>query len=75
MRIRVSENLWKYQMVKFKGRCYALTRLGFRLNCAPRIMSMILRKVLSLDPRVEAATDHYIDDIIVSTKVLCPWLI
>ena len=44
---------------------YALTRLGFGLSCAPRIMTSILCKVLLLDDRVRHGTDHYIDDIVV----------
>jgi transposase InsO family protein len=69
LQIRVNEKLWRYQTVMFKGKFYALTRLGFGLNSAPRIMSTILRKVLSLDPRIQAATDHYVDDIIVNQDV------
>lgn len=30
------------QLVKFKGRTFSLTRLGFGLSCALRIMSRIL---------------------------------
>jgi len=48
LQIRVSKELWQYQVVKFRGVTYALTRLGFGLTCAPRIMSMILKKVLFL---------------------------
>ena len=70
LQIRVHEDLWKHQSVQFKGKFYALTRLGFGLNCAPRIMSVILRKVLSLDARIESATDHYIDDIVVNESIV-----
>ncbi|XP_067949793.1 uncharacterized protein [Watersipora subatra] len=70
LQIHVSEDLWKYQVVKYKGVPYALTRLGFGLLCAPRIMTKILGKVLSLDERVRRGTDHYIDDIVVQESVL-----
>ncbi|XP_067944891.1 uncharacterized protein [Watersipora subatra] len=70
LQIHVSEDLWKYQVVKYKGVPYALTRLGFGLSCAPRIMTKILGKVLSLDERVRRGTDHYIDDIVVQESVL-----
>ena len=33
-------------------------------------MSAVLRKVLSMDPTIEAATDCYIDDIIVNTDIV-----
>ena len=55
--------------MKHKGVHYALTRLGFGLSCAPRIMTSILGKVLSLDDRVRRATDHYIDDIVVQESI------
>ena len=69
LQIRVSKDLWKFQVVKHKGVHYALTRLGFGLSCAPRIMTSILGKVLSLDDRVRRATDHYIDDIVVQESI------
>lgn len=70
LQIRVSKDLWKYQVVKYNGVHYALTRLGFGLSCAPRIMTSILRKVLSLDNEVCRGTDHYIDDIVVQESVV-----
>ena len=70
LQIHVARDLWKYQVVRYKGSTYALTRLGFGLSCAPRIMTMILGKVLSLDPRIREATDHYIDDIVVRESVV-----
>jgi len=54
----ISKNLRKYQVVKYKGMHYALTRLGFGLLCALRIMTSVLGKVLSLDG-VRRLTDHY----------------
>lgn len=70
LQIHISKNLWKYQVVKYKGVTYALTRLGFGLSCAPRIMTAILHKVLSLDDRIHRGTDHYIDDIIVQESTV-----
>ncbi|KAG1670331.1 hypothetical protein GQR58_016949 [Nymphon striatum] len=43
---------------------------SFGLSCAPRIMTAILGKVLSMDERVRRGTDHYIDDIVVRESVL-----
>ena len=54
----------------YKGRYYALTRLGFGLSCAPRIITLVLGKILSLNDRVRRGTDHYIDDIIVQESVV-----
>ena len=69
LQICVSRDLWQYQVVRYNGRHYALKRLGFGLTCAPRIMTMILGKVLSIDPLVDSATDHYIDDIMVQESI------
>ncbi|GFS13397.1 Gag-Pro-Pol polyprotein [Elysia marginata] len=65
LQICVSPELWKYQLVKFKGKVYAFTRLGFGLNSAPKMMSKILKTVLAKKPEVSQATSSYIDDIIV----------
>ena len=68
MQIRVSPELWKYQLVKYKGTVYCLTRLGFGLNSAPRIMSKILKTVLSYSKEVYGGTSSYIDDVMVNVS-------
>jgi transposase InsO family protein/ribonuclease HI len=65
LQIHIDKSLWPFQQVRYKGQTYCLTRLGFGLNCAPRIMTRILREVLAASERIRCATDHYIDDIIV----------
>ena len=70
MQLNVSKRLWQYQVVKFDGSFFALMRLGFGLNCAPKIMTEVLKKVLSLDKLIHEATDHYIDDIIVNESIV-----
>ena len=65
LQLHVRSDLQRFQVVKHRNNFYALTRLGFGLNCAPKIMSAVLNKVLSLDSRIAAATDHYVDDIVV----------
>jgi hypothetical protein len=70
LQLHVSEELWKYQVVKFKGRLYCLTRLGFGLSVAPKIMCSIVHKVLSMNENVRAGTDSYVDDIIVNEDVV-----
>ena len=66
LQIHVAESLWKHQVVRLDGKCYYLTRLGFGLRSAPKIMQSIVGKVLSLNSTIDAATDHYIDDILVN---------
>lgn len=70
LQVRVSKDLWQYQVVRFQGVTYALTRLGFGLTSAPRIMTMILKQVLAQDENIARATDHYIDDIMVQESVV-----
>ncbi|KAI0977712.1 hypothetical protein GJ496_005711 [Pomphorhynchus laevis] len=64
LQIHVHEKLWKYQVVRLGGRQFCLTRLGFGLNVAPKIMKAVVEKVI-LDHNVRAACDSYLDDIIV----------
>ena len=44
--------------------------MGFGLSVAPKIMTAIVRKVLSLDPLVGQGTDSYIDDISVNESIV-----
>ena len=68
LQIHIEPELWKFQKVRYKGDIFYLTRLGFGLNVAPKIMSTILRRVLSLREDIREATDNYIDDVIVDTS-------
>jgi hypothetical protein len=70
LQLHVNEDMWKYQVVIYKKRTYCLTRLGFGLSVAPKIMSAVLTKVLSLESDVKLGTDSYIDDIIVNEDVV-----
>ena len=70
LQLHVREDLYKFQTVSHKANSYVLTCLGFGLNCAPKIMSAVLHKVLSMDLIIEAATDCYIDNVIVNTDML-----
>ena len=65
LQIHIDSSLWPYQKVCFKGKLYCLTRLGFGLCSAPKIMSKILQEVLARDECVCKNTDSYIDDIFV----------
>lgn len=70
LQIAVSPELWPYQTVKFKGRLYCLTRLGFGLNVAPMIMQSVLEAVLQRDPVVRMGTSSYVDDVFVNESVV-----
>ena len=66
LQIEVHEDLWKYQLVRYKNKTYCLTRLGFGLSSAPRIMSKILKWVLDKERSISVATSSYVDDILVN---------
>ena len=70
LQLHVSDDMVRFQAVRHQGQLYVMTRLGFGLNVAPKIMSRVLGKVLSLDATVAAGTDHYVDDIIVNESVV-----
>ncbi len=72
LQLHVSEELVRFQAVRYKGKVYVMTRMGFGLNAAPKVMSSVLRKVLSLNDKVSAGTASYIDDIIVNNQVVSP---
>jgi hypothetical protein len=57
LQLHVSPELWKYQVVKFESKTYCLTRLGFGLNVALKIMTSVVNAVLSQDPEIRAGTD------------------
>lgn len=72
LQIHVDKTLHNFQIVQHKGKYYYLTRLGFGLNSAPKIMSKILEHVLAMDDSIAAATDSYIDDIAVNKDLVSP---
>ena len=68
LQVCVDEKLWPYQVVRWRGETFCLTRLGFGLNIAPKVMRRILEFVLERDDEVAKATDAYVDDIVVDTS-------
>ena len=70
LQLHVSKELWQYQLVSYKGKTYCLTRFGFGLNVAPKIMAAELKTVLKKGSKTKEATDSYIDDIMMDvTKI------
>ena len=51
LQIYVAKDLWVYQAVRWRGEMYLLTRLGFGMNVAPRVMTAIVEKVWHLTRR------------------------
>ena len=70
LQVHVHSDLWRFQVVEYAGRKLCLTRFGFGLNVAPKIMCAIIKTVLSIDPVMKEGTDSFIDDIIVNENVI-----
>ena len=65
MQIRAHPSCSRFQRVRFEGKLYELTRVGFGLACAPQILKAIVQYVLSLDDTIKLACNAYYDDILV----------
>ena len=65
MQIHAHPSCSKFQRVRFEGRTYELTRVGFGLACAPQILKAVVQYVLSLDKTIQRACNAYYDDILV----------
>jgi len=70
LQLHVGGELLRFQAVRYKGQLFVMTRMGFGLNAAPKIMSRVLGKVLSMREDVRMGTDSYIDDIVVNRDVV-----
>ena len=66
LQIKLDKNLWTYQAVQFDGKIYVMTRLGFVLNIAPKVMSKIVEKIISMNKEIHATS--YVDDIFIVEK-------
>ncbi len=75
LQIHVSPELQRFQLVKFKGVTYKLTRLGFGLSVAPRIMRRIMKNVLEQRNDVKNGCDFYFDDIIIDESRVRPSIV
>ena len=62
LQIKVDPSLWCFQAISWKGLDFLLTRLGFGLCSAPKIMTCIVEKCLNLFP---GDCSSYIDDVFV----------
>ncbi len=63
LQIRVDPSLWVYQGVRFQGKVFLLTRMGFGLSVGPKVMPAIVKWVLARDEAIQKVTGSYIDDI------------
>ena len=66
LQIWIHPSLWCYQCIRWKGKVYVLTRLGFGLNIAPKVMTRIVERILADDEDLRTSASSYIDDIFVN---------
>ena len=70
LQIYVDKSLWPYQTVEYKGKRLCLTRLGFGISVAPRVMRTVLEAVAKQDEEVAKAVSCYVDDVLVNEAVM-----
>eukprot|EP00117_Sycon_ciliatum_P015220 scpid31464/ scgid0234/ Protein NYNRIN; NYN domain and retroviral integrase catalytic domain-containing protein; Pol-like protein len=59
LQIRMAPRLYRYQAIVWQGELFAMTRMGFGLNVAPKILDMVVKWVTKdLD-----GVDNYVDDL------------
>ena len=64
LQIHVSPELYRYQVVLWEGQTYVMTRMGFGLSVAPKIMDVVVKYVTQVFDNV----DNYYDDLLVPTE-------
>ena len=72
LQIHVQKRNWPYQTVIYKNQQNALTRLGFGLNLAV-MMSSILRYVFKQNATIGYSTSGYIDDTLATNGNGISW--
>ena len=65
LQVHVHPSLWTHQAVWWHGEVYLLTRLGFGLSSAPKVMTTIVEWILATDATIHNAVSSYIDDLFV----------
>ena len=70
LQIHVDPSLWPYQVIKYKSSVYSLTRLGFGMNIAPKIMCSIVKFVLEKRPDWKGGIEFYIDDLFINEDIV-----
>ena len=66
LQIHIVPEFWCYQAVQWHGETFLLTRLGFGLSVAPKVMAAIVDYVLRQNETINRAASAYIDDIYIN---------
>jgi hypothetical protein len=67
MNVEVDRSLYPYQVVEVDGAQYAMTRMGFGLNVAPRVLKCLIQQVLK-EAKLDDVTNPYRDDVVVGSE-------
>ena len=70
LQIHIDRDLWTSQTIHWQGETYLLTRLGFGLASAPKIMTKIVSCVLQENEKIEQGVSSYIDDLYVNEEIV-----
>ena len=66
LQVRLDPSLLKYQVVVYDGKKYAMARMGFGLNIAPKVMDTIVKYVTREFPNV----DNFVDDLFMPRSIM-----
>ena len=61
LQVHISPQLMRFQTVRWRGKTYVMSRMGFGLRIAPKFMDLIVKYPTRQFPGV----DNYIDDLLV----------
>ena len=67
MNIEIDESLYCYQAVEVQGQILAMTRMGFGLSVAPRVLQCLIRHILC-ENKSMGVSNPYRDDIVIGTE-------
>ena len=71
MNVHVAADLLPYQVVRHEGQLMAMSRMGFGLNVAPRVLKVLLQYIFSAASLTDC-TVVYRDDILVGCDTQAP---
>lgn len=66
VQLHMPKELWKYRLMKYKGKTYSFSRLEFGLTSAPKAIAKVLKKVLGKVTEVDIFVD--VDENIVTAE-------
>ena len=70
LQVHIDRSLWAYQAIRWRGTVFLLTRLGFGLSIAPKILTAVVNRVLQQDEEVQNGVEAYIDDLFVNEDLI-----